>query len=484
MLHKSIRFRIQFWHSLLLAATTVGLSVSYFYYEKQSRIREIDTSLHRESLRQLPLADRYIADRFPDQFVRPSGNREDPGGGRPPPRRRPANGPPRSLSEREELINQNAIQADTSVYAWDHNSQAIFQTRNAPIDYPPLPDWQGAEQKPRFATIENVRIFINVTRGGHIIGFAKDIGFLDAELLQLKINLLGLDLLILIFGISVGWYLTGRAIRPIHRINDAARLIADGQRKHRIDSSYTRCELGELANILNETFDKLDHSFDQQVKFTADASHELRTPVAAILTQIQLALSRDRDTEEYKSHLLACQNKALHMRDLLNSLLDLARTDSGELEFKVASYDLAELIMECLEWLEPLVQEKQLTFETDLNPVTAEIDGLRIGQVITNIISNAIRYSPHSGRISISLTSNDDTAFIEIADEGPGIPEEALPHVFERFYRVSKSRSSTQNSVGLGLSIAKAIVEQHKGKITAKRGDPGTVFTILLPLSN
>ncbi len=490
MIHKSIRFRIQFWHSLLLAATTIGLSVSYFFYEKQNRLLNVDNKLLSENAPLVPLTDRYLSDRFPNLLPRPdnalgNGERRPPPhiGGRdsppPPPRERY----PLPIEQRQETINEMAESRNVFIYGWDRERRPIFQSANATIDAPPLPSLEFEPPKNKLLETAELRIRLTQTRTGATIGIAKDIRPLLKEVDLLRNKLIALDFGVIAIGISIGWLLTGRAIKPVHLINKTAKKIADGQRSQRIDVSTTDCELSQLAQVLNETFDKLDHSFDQQVKFTADASHELRTPVAAMLTQIQLALSRDRSVDEYKEHLQACQNQAIHMRNLLNSLLDLARSDSGEIEFRFTSYDLSELIMECYDWLETLAAEKNVQFETKLTPVTADIDGLRIGQVITNVVSNAIRHSPEGGRIDISLTVEDQFAVITVSDHGPGIPDEAIDHIFERFYRASKSRTSSQGSVGLGLAIAKTIVDKHRGAIYAENRSAGATFIIKLPLA-
>ncbi len=484
MLHKSIRFRIQFWHSLLLIATTAGLSISYYFYEKQNRLRLVDDTLHNESIRYVTMADRFVADRFPETFPRRSA---PPRGeeNRPPPRhlldREP--GPPPSLEEREERLNEQTESTHSFLYVWDNNLNLVYQTRNATLTPPAPPNLLDKGNARVFLSNKETRAIFTRTLNGATIAIAKDTRLLQAKLDDLALALLAIDLTIILLGISVGWILTGRAIRPIQTINETAKQIADGQRNKRIDVSNTDCELSQLADVLNKTFDKLDHSFEQQVKFTADASHELRTPVAALLTQIQLALARDRTIGEYQEHLQACQNQAVRMRDLLNSLLDLARSDSGEIQYSFEDYDLAELIMECCQWLESLAEQKSVTFQTELEPINANIDGLRMGQVFTNILSNAIGHSPDQGRIDISLTRETDKAIITISDQGPGIPEEAKEHIFERFYRASKSRTSGQGSVGLGLAIAKTIVDKHTGKISADSDSSGTTFTIELPLT-
>lgn len=201
-----------------------------------------------------------------------------------------------------------------------------------------------------------------------------------------------------------------------------------------------------------------------------------------MLTQIKLALARTRTLEEYQEHFQACQQQTVRMKELLISLLDLARSDFGELELNLEQQDLGELILECSDWLEPLAQEQEVSLETSLSPTVASVDGIRICQALTNIIANDIHHSHTGHSVSISLTQSNKNACISISDTGPGIPQETLPHIFERFYRSSKSRSSSEGSVGLGLAIASSIIKQHGGSINAANGGKGAIFTINLPV--
>ncbi|MDQ8204102.1 ATP-binding protein [Pelagicoccus sp. SDUM812003] len=481
MPHRSIRFRIQFWHSLLLVVITIGLSLSYYYYEKQNQLRLIDVTLQSVSVRLLPQVETFILrenrERFPPR--RPPG---DAGmASRPAPRPRLDRRPGIQTSAQE--IAEELSDLNTMVYAWDRDLEQIYQSPNATELSPELGSFSAAPDRPNLYTVDRIRLFVTKTRIGMTIGFAKDISEHIADLAALRKKLVALDALIIFAGVFGGWYLTGRAIRPIQTISDTAKKIADGQRNLRISSSDTGCELESLAKVLNETFYKLDRSYAQQVQFTADASHELRTPVAALLTQIQLALSRERRQEEYIEHFQACQNQANHLKNLLSSLLDLARSDSGELEFRKADYDLSELVQECCDWLEPIAAKKEVSFTKRLAPVTARIDGLRMGQVLTNILSNAIRYSPNGETIRIELQQIEERARIRISDNGPGIPASERSRIFDRFVRASKSRSSASGNVGLGLAIAKAIVEQHKGSIQVESSQPGATFIVEFPLS-
>jgi two-component system OmpR family sensor kinase len=289
---------------------------------------------------------------------------------------------------------------------------------------------------------------------------------------------------VLAFGLAGGWWLATRAIRPIADISATAMKIAGGDLSQRINAADTESELGRLAGILNSTFARLEAAFGHQARFTADASHELRTPVSVILTQTQSALSRERPGPEYREALEACQRAAQRMRTLTASLLELARLDGGQEPMKRGSFDLARVVQDSVELVRPLAAERHIEIHSDLPPMECQGDAERIGQVATNLLSNAIHFNRDRGEVRVSVRAENSSALLTVADTGVGIPAEDLPHVFERFYRVDKSRSRIQGRTGLGLAICKAIVDVHGGSMeVSSRVDNGSVFTLKLPLN-
>jgi len=284
-------------------------------------------------------------------------------------------------------------------------------------------------------------------------------------------------------GLIIGWKVASRAIKPIEQISSTAVKISAGDLSQRINMAEAESELGQLAAVLNSTFARLESSFAQQKQFASDAAHELRTPVSVILTQTQTALNRERDAASYKETVDACQRAAQRMRKLISSLLELARLDAGQTKLKRQQFDFSKTIEECIELIRPIADEHNITISSRLEPLEINGDAMRLAQVVTNMLTNAIKYNKPGGDARVKLESQNGLAVLTVADTGNGISAEDLPHVFKRFYRGDKSRTGA-NSSGLGLAICKAIVEAHGGTIEASSTeDIGTVFTVRLPLS-
>jgi heavy metal sensor kinase len=287
---------------------------------------------------------------------------------------------------------------------------------------------------------------------------------------------------VLVLGLAGGWWVASRAIRPIEDISATALKIFGGDLSQRINAADTDSELGRLAAVLNATFARLEAAFAHQSRFTSDASHELRTPVSVILTQTQTALSRQRSENEYREALEACQRAATRMRRLTESLLELARLDAGEERMKRERFDLSRIARECVELVRPLAVERGLQLECDLPEVECVGDPERIAQVATNLLSNAIHFNREHGQIRIATQADNGTVLLSVSDTGVGIPNEDLPHIFERFYRVDKSRSRIHGRTGLGLAITKAIVDAHSGTVeVSSQAGQGSRFTVKLP---
>jgi heavy metal sensor kinase len=250
----------------------------------------------------------------------------------------------------------------------------------------------------------------------------------------------------------------------------------------RIDPTGVDRELEELACVLNAMFERLEAAFQRQTRFTADASHELRTPLAIIRAHAELALARPRTTEEYRETVETCLQAASRMTSLVDGLLTLARVDAGKLELQQQSVNLTRVIEESVALFRPLAESKSMTLSACLEPVRVMGDAVRLAQVITNLLSNAVQYNRMGGEILVSLKADATEAFFSVSDTGCGIPEESRSHIFERFYRVDRARSRTSGGNGLGLAICKSIVDAHGGAIDfTTELNRGSTFSVRLP---
>ena len=307
---------------------------------------------------------------------------------------------------------------------------------------------------------------------------------ITTELDDLRADALMLTLIggvILLVGLTGGWWFVGRALRPVSEISATAVKISAGDLSQRINVAEAESELGQLAAVLKSTFARLETAFAQQKQFATDAAHELRTPVSVILTQTQTALNRERDAESYKQTVEACQRAAQRMRKLIGSLLELARFDAGQEVLKQLRFNFSKTISDSVEMVQTLAGERNVKIVSEIAPLEITGDSERLAQVVTNLLTNAIQYNQSGGEVRLNLAVQNGLAVLEIADTGQGIAPEDLPRVFERFYRADQSRTGG-GSAGLGLSICKAIVEAHGGTIeVASEVGKGSTFTVRLP---
>jgi heavy metal sensor kinase len=461
MVHKSIRWRIQLWHSALLSCLMAGMLATFFLYERSERLRVIDDQLTSLATALLP--------RFAPPHERPD-----------------LDGPPPDESDRHPENRADSSEFAKSPYyyiAWSPRREIVAKSPAAPAV--PIPGPVSRDTARVIRTRGNFRELAMFTpeQSGLLVGVS--IAPLTAQLHRLAGELIASGLVLLAFGLIGGWFVAGHVLRPIGEISATADQIAGGERSKRIPIDEADSELGQLATVLNRTFDRLDQAFEQQVRFTADASHELRTPVSVILTQVQLALTRERSGAEYRETIAICQRAAERMRVLVNSLLDLARIDSGEFHLTLEDCDLAKVASGALDMVAPLAHQKGACLRSSIESVPVRGDALKLGQVLVNILQNAIQHNAAGVEISLTVQRGQDKAFLRVSDNGVGIPGEALPQLFERFYRVDKSRAGGAGGAGLGLAISKAIVQAHSGAITVESTlGAGTVFLITLPLGS
>lgn len=385
---------------------------------------------------------------------------------------------------RVSQIEENGIY----IIYW-RDEEVAYKSTHAP-ESPKPPHFSRPRERQNINEVEDVvyrdngkyREFLQRSpRGWIITGISTDV--VDEYMRGFGLKLAGLGAAVIVFGVFVGWIMAARAMKPITAMSETANKIAHGDLSQRIDETNTKNELGKLAQVLNETFGRLDSSFEQQVRFTADASHEMRTPLAVILAKSELALARERTPEKYQETIQTCYDSAQHMSSLIESLLELARVDSGEFRIHSEEGDLGETVNNCVNMLRPLAEKKGIVMEADIQCIKMSFDHQRAKQVFINLLSNAVKYNHENGKIFVTVVREGDDAVVRIKDTGPGIEPEDLKNIFNRFYRVDKSRNSKQGSTGLGLAISKAIVNAHHGRISAESTyGIGTTFIVRLPI--
>lgn len=473
MFFNSLRWRLQLWHGLILCLVLTGFGLTAYRLQHANELRRVDQELQR---RLGPLLETL---RRP-QPGSPGGERRGP------PPRNGNDEPPPPLREFRLNPNRAALfEGETNAFYYviqTRTGRELSRSASAPGEIPTPPLAPRAAPLARTRQRGEWRELYEFTPPGECLLVGRSIAPELAGLRELAFWLTGLGGTVLLLGLAGGWWLATRAIRPIDDISAAAAKIAGGDLSHRIDTADTHNELGRLAAVLNSTFARLDAAFTQQARFTADASHELRTPVSVILTQTQMALSRERSAADYRETLEACQRAAQRMRRLIESLLELARLDAGQEPLQRASFDLGRTAQDCIELVRPLAVDRHIPLHCELPAVPCFGDSERLAQVVTNLLTNAIVHNQPGGEVRVSAHLENGFALLTVADTGPGIPAEELPRLFERFHRTDQSRTGATGGTGLGLAISKAIIDAHGGTLTVEsQPGAGTSFTFRLP---
>jgi signal transduction histidine kinase len=273
----------------------------------------------------------------------------------------------------------------------------------------------------------------------------------------------------------------------VDQITTAAESISISNLSDRLAVPKTSDELQRLSETLNRMLARLDASVQRMSQLTADASHELRAPVSLIRTTAELAVQGNRTNAEYHEDMVQILAEAERTSRLIDSLLLLARADAGEGGLQHELADVSTSVREAMEQGRSLAAEKRIEFTCNLSSDAVVIrgDGESLCRLFFILIDNAIKYTPEGGRVQVSLETLDAHATIRVTDSGIGISESDQPHIFDRFWRADKVRSRGMGGAGLGLSIARWIVDRHQGSIEVKsQPSQGSTFTVRLPLAD
>ncbi len=291
----------------------------------------------------------------------------------------------------------------------------------------------------------------------------------------------------LLLGSYGGLLLANQALRPVDRITRAAKRIGAGDLSERVALPPVMDEIGRLATTFNHMIARLEAAFERQRQFTADASHEMRTPLAVMRGDIEITLRRERSAEEYQRVLTSSLEEIIRLSRLVEDLLTLARADAGRTQLHCEEISLDQLCRRMIDYIAPLAAQREQILDYEAPPEDVVISGdlQRLKQLLLNLLDNAIKFTDARGTIILALGTEKNEAVMTVRDSGRGIPVEDLPYIFERFFRRSRTTSDKSAAgFGLGLSIVKWIVDSHGGTIEAtSEPGKGTTFSVRFPLA-
>ncbi|WOO40277.1 HAMP domain-containing sensor histidine kinase [Rubellicoccus peritrichatus] len=509
----SLKWKIQLWYSIILGVVLFVLGVGFYFYEKSQRLAVIDQQLDQKIH---PLIGPFT------HFERT----QKPGLNASPERQQaPRNANPTTTIVREfktlpepqqewpegwrKRISTRQLHPSGSTWPGPLNKLArphiIFEEFWVPKGF-----YAGAELKSdpnkqytssnfpdielpseltdgffdRFRDSQFREIYHETETFRVLIGL--DLTNYYAGLTLLKLQLTAALSGIFILGLSVGYFLVTRSIKPLIRIEEASEKIAQGQLSARIPegSRSDANELTKLATHLNRTFTKMESLFHRQIRFTADASHELRTPLTTLIAQIEYGLKQPQIAKEYAHVLSICGRSAYRIEKITEQLIELSRYDSGRVEMEFEEIALDSLLISLSEELTPFVKDQGCHLVTDFQAGPVVCDPFRLEQVITNLVNNAIQHNKEPITITIHSKIMAEAFSISVIDDGKGIQPGNLDKLFDRFFQENASRANDEkrHNFGLGLAISQAIVEAHDGTIrVSSKPAESTVFEIWIP---
>ncbi len=411
------------------------------------------------------------------------------------------------------LEDNGVAHADDAQFAFD--SLVVAALRELRASAPAgrnLPD----ARKPRMFTVtsgENARVALDMVRlrgNDYAVAAVRERQGIYETMREVRRAYLIVIPFIVLLAVGVGYWLARRALAPVATMSDQARRIGMMSLHERLPVQNPHDELGALALVMNDLLARVDRGVAQQRAFVADASHELRTPVAILRAEAEVTLSqRSRSEQEYRATLDVMSSATDRLARIVEDLFLLARADGGQRIVEARALYLDELLAEGVRAIAPLAAQREVTIAFGSPPTldegpTCVGDANLLDRMFLNLLDNAVKHSPPGGRVSVSLHSDDGWHVVDVRDEGAGIPPEAQPLLFDRFFRVDTTRlraaSAARGSssppratsdfaqlassgAGLGLAIVRSIVEAHGGTVTLhETGAHGSCFRVRLPL--
>jgi heavy metal sensor kinase len=393
---------------------------------------------------------------------------------------------------REELSRLAQFWANGALFeVADSNGDWIFQPPQFQRIYPNLPRIRDTNISFATANLEFLQYRIALQRvatGGSVyeIHAAVPTEPFDQALDHFRLIETEILPVLVLLASLLGYWLSGRSLASVNRIIETAGRIGARNLSSRLEVPRARDELRRLTETLNAMLARIDASFKSITQFTADASHDLRTPVTVIRATAEITLRKPRTQEEYRRALTTILETSVDTSELLENLLTLARADAGAAGMEMRRLDLAAHVQKARERAALLGLEKALdvTATTPPEPVWVKADAIAVDRLLLILLDNAVKYSPSGGRCEIALSQSENHAEITVRDCGAGIPPAELNNIFDRFYRVDRARSKNSGGAGLGLAIARWIAEMHGGTIAAEStAGAGSAFHVYIPVS-
>jgi two-component system, OmpR family, heavy metal sensor histidine kinase CusS len=457
----SVRTRLTLWYAAVLALSLIAFAFLVYYaaaaifYERQD-----------ESLRSTA---QTVASAYAEEFEEA-----------------------RSPTKAGEIVLAELVFPNRYVQVTDNNGRLVASTRNpfGPVEPIPSPALtQARKQNFSLVTLNGVRVAVVPLASDRDLGFAtvaEPLSVIDEGLRRLRRDFFAGVPLVLLLASGGGYFLARKSLFPIAAMNRQTQRISAESLSSRLDVTNPRDELGRLATTINDLLTRLENSFKEQQRFIADASHELRTPLAVLRGETEVALDKPRTTAEYQESLALIKDEAERLSRIVEDLFTLAQqpVDAPALLLK-EPLSLNEVVRDCARAAQVLALRKgvQLRTESDSESIILSGDDELLKRLILNLLDNAVKYTPTGGEISVVLARQNGSARIVVRDTGLGITANDQLHIFDRFYRVDKARSRALGGAGLGLSIARWIVDAHAGKIYVEsESGKGSAFTVELPL--
>lgn len=326
-------------------------------------------------------------------------------------------------------------------------------------------------------------VFTNLDDGG-ILVIGRPLSKEFDSLGRIALRLIGVGVVGFLLTATLAWWIAQKVANPISDLAMRVRSINEQQLSTRLDASQPTMEMCDLAKAFNAMMQSLQTSFQRQQQFTSDAAHELRTPVSIILSQSEFSLLRDRTTDEYRQGFDTCRRTAVHMKLLVDELLEICRLDAGQIENQLVPVRLDILASETLQWIEPIAAERHVQIQLQAAaPLSILGSSSRLQQIILNLLANAIEHSPSGSVVLVEVDHYMDQVRLRVSDRGAGIATDDLPFVWNRFYRADRARTQGERSgCGLGLSLVSELVKLHGGscEIESTLGS-GTTVQIHFP---